>query len=130
MYRTSGESVERPRARRLPTVAVALGLVLLGAACGPKLEPTAVEIGGGMRKGSPPMCFQYRGESRPLAQGYDIWLHLNNTCSHPVDCTFRDNVSDQENRVVQPPFQAQSIVLVRQSESKRVDIDAECVWKP
>jgi hypothetical protein len=128
MHRTSTEPGRGTNVRRLP---IAVGLVLtLAGACGPKVKPTAIEIGGGMRQGSPPMCFQYRGEARPLAKGYDIWLHLNNTCSYPVDCTFHDDVTDQETRFVQPPYQAQSLVLSRESDSKRVSIDAECVWKP
>ena len=117
-----------PRFRRLARAGAAALLFALG--CGPKLQPTAVEIGGGMRKGDPPMCYQYRGEARPLAQGYDIWVHLNNTCSYPVDCTFVDDVTEQQNQFVLQPYQQQSIVLSRASSSKRVSIDAECVWKP
>jgi hypothetical protein len=106
-------------------------LCVAGAvACGPKLEPTAVEIGGGMRKGSPPMCYQYRGEARALSKGYDIWVHLNNTCAYSVDCTFFDDVTEQQNQFVMAAYQQQSVVLSRGSESKRVSIDAECVWKP
>lgn len=89
----------------------------------------SVDIGNGMRKGSPPMCYQYRGESRPIAGGYDIWFHVNNTCNYAVDCTIYDDVSEGENRYVAPPYQSQSIVLVRGSQSKQVDLDLECVWK-
>src|SRR5687767_14692256 len=109
------------------------GFVVFGlvAGCGGSpVKKTAVEIGGGMRKGSPPMCYQYRGESRPLANGYDIWVHLNTTCSYSVDCTVVDGVSAEESRVVIQPYQQQSIVLVRMSESKRVSLDLDCVWKP
>ena len=110
-----------------------LGVFAFGfvTACGGSpVQKTAVEIGGGMRKGSPPMCYQYRGESRPLANGYDIWVHLNNTCNYSVDCTVIDDVSAQESRVVIQAYQQQSIVLVRMSESKRVSLDLDCVWKP
>lgn len=107
-----------------------IGLVLVAVACASPVQKTAVEVGGGMRKGSPPMCYQYRGESRPLSQGYDIWAHLNNTCGYAVDCTIADDVSGQENRVVMQPYQSQSIVLVRASESKRVNLSLDCLWKP
>jgi hypothetical protein len=116
-------------ARWVPVVALALGFAAV-AGCGPSLQPTAVEIGGGMRKGDPPMCFQYRGEARPLAQGYDIWVHMNNTCGYSVDCTFFDDVTEQQSQFVMPAYQQRSVVLSRGSESKRVSVDAECVWKP
>ena len=46
-----------------------VGLVLAAASaplvgCQNKVQNTSIDIGGGMRKGDPPMCFQYRTEAR------------------------------------------------------------------
>jgi hypothetical protein len=99
-------------------------------ACQSKVQQTSIDIGGGMRKGEPPMCFQYRVESRATQDAYDIFLHVNNSCSYSVDCTFTNDQNEREHRVVQPAYQAVSYVVVENVPVKRVDVDAECVWKP
>jgi len=98
--------------------------------CQSKVQQTSIEIGGGMRKGDPPMCFQYRVESRKTADAYDIVLHVNNSCSYSVDCTFRNDVNERETRFVQPAYQALSYGVAENVPVKRVDVSAECVWKP
>jgi hypothetical protein len=107
----------------------ALGLSL-GLACQPKVQNTSVDAGGGRRKGSPPMCYQYRGESRKTYDAYDVFIHVNNTCSYSVDCVVWDDVTEQETRIVQPPYQAQSLVLAQAVQASRVNLKLECVWKP
>lgn len=100
------------------------------AACQSKVQNTSIEIGGGMRKGDPPMCFQYRTEARATMRAYDLFLHVNNSCSYPVDCMFRDDASEQERRVVQPANHAESYTIAEGVDVKRLSVDAECTWKP
>ena len=76
------------------------------------------------------MCFQYRGEATPTMRAYNIVLHVNNTCSYVVDCTFHDDVTDREHHIVSPAFQPQSYMIAEEVPAKRVDLDVECVWKP
>jgi len=76
------------------------------------------------------MCFQYRGEARPTTSAYDIWLHLNNTCGYAVNCTFFDDVTEKEYQFNMAAYQNQSQQLADEVETKRVDFEAECTWKP
>ena len=98
--------------------------------CQSKVQNTSIDIGGGVRKGDPPMCFQYRTEARATMRAYDLFLHVNNTCSYVVDCVFRDAVSEQERHVVQPANHAEGYTLAEGVETKRLSVDAECTWKP
>jgi hypothetical protein len=98
--------------------------------CQSKVQNVSIDAGGGKRKGSPPMCFQYRSEARPAASAYDIWLHLNNTCSYAVDCVFYDDVTEKQNSISEPPYTANSVALAFNVQAKRVDVKAECTWKP
>ena len=76
------------------------------------------------------MCFQFRSEVRATMRANDILLHVNNSCKYAVDCLFRDNVSEKERRFAHVAYQAESYVLAEEVPTKRVDIDAECTWKP
>jgi hypothetical protein len=116
--------------KRFFCASFALALLFLLVACQSKVQNTSIDIGGGMRKGDPPMCFQYRTEARATMRAYDLFLHVNNSCRYPVDCVFRDDVSEQERRVVQPANHAESYVIVENVQVKRLDVDAECTWKP
>ncbi len=109
--------------------ALMVGLTL-ASGCQSKVQNTSVDAGGGMRKGSPPMCYQYRGESRKTYDAYDIFIHVNNTCSYPVDCLVYDDVTEQQTRLVQPPYQAQSLALATNVQASRVSLKLECTWKP
>lgn len=109
----------------------ALGLGLaLGLGCQSKTQNVSVDAGGGMRKGSPPMCYQYRGEARKTYDAYDIFLHLNNTCSYPVDCRIYDDVTEKQVQLVMPAFQTGNYTLAAGVQASRVDLDVECTWKP
>jgi hypothetical protein len=105
-------------------------VVLAAGACRSTLEHTSIEIGGGMRKGDPPMCFQYRVESQPTMRAYNHILHINNSCRYAVDCVFHEDLTDQAHRIAQPAYQAVSYQLAEEVGAKRVDVDVECVWKP
>jgi hypothetical protein len=76
------------------------------------------------------MCYQYRGESRKTYDAYDVFIHVNNTCSYPVECVIWDDVTEQETRLVQPPYQAQSLALAMNVQASRVSLKLECIWKP
>jgi hypothetical protein len=98
--------------------------------CQSKVQPVSVDAGGGQRKGSPPMCYQSRTESRKTMTAYDIFLHINNTCSYSVDCLVYDDVTENKLHVVYAPYQADSLILAQNVQASRVDVDFECVWKP
>jgi hypothetical protein len=102
----------------------------LGLGCQPKTQNVSVDAGGGKRKGSPPMCYQYRGEARKTYDAYDIILHLNNSCSYAVDCLIYDDVSEKQNQLVMPPHQALDYTLAENVQASRVDLSLECIWKP
>jgi hypothetical protein len=117
-------------ARRAHPARFALGVALvLLAGCQSKVQKTSVDIGGGMRKGDPPMCFQYRGESRPTTYANNIWLHLSNLCSYPVDCLVYDDVTEQQHRVIMLPQRNASVILASGVDANRVDLKLECAWK-
>jgi len=127
-------SIARESARALlrrPLLFVAwCPLLLAPLACKSHTQNVATDIGGGMKKGSPPMCFQYRGEVRSKTTAYDVWLHLNNTCSYAVNCTFFDDVTEKEYPFNVPAYYNHSQLLAGDVETKRVDLSAECTWKP
>lgn len=102
----------------------------LAFGCQSKVQNTSVDAGGGMRKGSPPMCYQYRGESRKTYDAYDVFIHVNNSCRYSVDCLIYDDVTEQQTRLVQPPYQAQSLALAVNVQASRVNLKLECTWKP
>jgi hypothetical protein len=102
----------------------------LGPGCQQKTQNVSVDAGGGRRKGSPPMCYQSRGEARKTYDAYDIFLHLNNTCSYPVDCLIYDDVTEKQTHLVMPAFQAGDYVLATGVQASRVDLSLECTWKP
>jgi hypothetical protein len=116
--------------RCLPVIFVLVLGFSLAPACQSKVQNVSIDIGGGKRKGSPPMCFQYKSEVRATASAYDIFLHLNNTCSYTVDCVFYDDVTEQQHPISEPPYTANSVILASNVPAKRVDIDVECTWKP
>jgi hypothetical protein len=98
--------------------------------CQSKVQNTSVDAGGGMRKGSPPMCYQYRGEARKTYDAYDIFVHVNNTCSYPVACLIYDDVNEKESQLSMPAYQAQSLALALNVQASRVNLKVECTWKP
>lgn len=110
----------------------AFGLALIGAlgACKPSAKAVSMDIGGGVMKGEPPMCFQYRGDAAATTYANNIWVHANNTCSYPVDCTVHNDVTEQNHRILLAPFASNSYLLASNTPDKRVDLALECTWKP
>lgn len=117
--------------KRFLTASFAIGVGLsLAVGCQSKVQNTSVDAGSGNRKGSPPMCYQYRGESRKTYDAYDIFVHVNNTCSYPVDCVIYDDVNEKETQLVMPAYQAQSLTLALNVQASRVNLKVTCIWKP
>jgi hypothetical protein len=103
----------------------------LVAGCGSRVQNvSSTDVGGGVKKGDPPMCFQYRSEARPTSSANNIWVHVNNTCSYTVDCMTWDSVSDQEHRMMAPQFQTRSYLVAIEVPDTRVEVKPTCTWKP
>jgi hypothetical protein len=119
--------------KRLIVTPVAIAALLSAAfGCTSKVENTSIEVGGGMRKGEPPMCYQHRAEARATGDTgvYDILLHVNNSCSYAVDCQVFDDVTEKQNQVTMAANQAYTFGIAEAVPSKRVDLNFECTWKP
>jgi len=107
-----------------------LCLVALAAGCGPKVQDVgSIDVGGGVKKGDPPMCFQLRSEARPTSSANNIWVHVNNTCSYAVDCMVWDSVTDQEHRMMAPEYQTRSFMIAPEVAQRSVDTKFDCTWK-
>lgn len=121
-----------PRAPfRCPHVFLAVAAVAALAGCGPKVQDVgSIDVGGGVRQGDPPMCFQLRTEARPTTRANNIWVHVNNTCRFTVDCMVWDSVTDQEHRMMAPEYQTRSFMVAPETEQRRVEIKPTCTWKP
>src|SRR4051812_3209211 len=73
----------------------------LVVACQAPMKKVSTEPGKGARRGTPPLCFDYRGEAQATDKAgvSNIWAYLNNTCSYAVDCVIYDDVTEQEHPV-------------------------------
>jgi hypothetical protein len=102
--------------------------VLLGGGCSSHLKNVSTDA----RTGSPPLCFQTRGEARPqTAPGAsNIWLMANNTCSYPMDCMVWDDVTEQEHRIVLPGYATNSYLLAVNAQANRMSYKLDCTWNP
>ncbi|HVR21219.1 MAG TPA: hypothetical protein VMS65_16010 [Polyangiaceae bacterium] len=119
--------------KRLILLPVAFAALLFPAlGCASKVENTSIEIGGGMRKGEPPMCYQHRAEARATGDTgvYDILLHVNNSCRYAVDCQVYDDVTEKQNHVTMAANQAYTFGIAEAVPNKRVDLKFDCTWKP
>jgi len=117
-------------ARRCAPAIFALSVALFPlSGCQSKVQKTSVDAGGGMRKGDPPICYQYRGESRPTTFANNIWVHLDNSCNYPVDCLIYDDVTEQQHRVVMLPQRNASVVLAVGVDARQVALQFECTWR-
>ncbi len=133
MSHTRPMSYDSARApKRCPSVFVGVMLaVSFATACGgTKMQKVSIDIGGGMRKGDPPMCFQYRSEARATTRANNIWMMINNTCRYMVDCNIYDDVTEREHRVAIPGFQTVSYIVATEVPQSRVSTKFDCTWKP
>ena|SRR6187399_3195381 len=104
-----------------------LFLSALSASCGHPVQKTAY-MGDGVYAGSPPLCFQYREESRPGPSYRSLLVHFNNTCDFVLDCTVYNNVTEQEQRVVVMSKQHASLLVATGVDVSRFDAELDCTW--
>jgi hypothetical protein len=105
------------------------GLVLcaLGTACSRPVQKTAY-MGDGVYAGSPPLCFQYREESRPGPSYRSLLVHFNNTCDFALDCLVYNDVTEQEQRVIVMSKQHSSLLVATGMDVSRFDAELDCTW--
>lgn len=116
-----------PKPSRLVFTTFAFAL----SACAGAVQETSSDRYSGetaLSSGSPPMCFQYRKEARPVVSSYRLWVHFNNTCRFRVSCSMWVDVMDQEYPVSFPAFQAGSVLLDVVPESRHFEIELDCEW--
>ncbi|HET7540523.1 MAG TPA: hypothetical protein VFK05_11650 [Polyangiaceae bacterium] len=116
-------------ASRFRFAAVTLAFSWLAVACHPAVKQVSTDAS---RHGSPPLCFDYRGEAQATERAgvSNIWAYLNNTCSYPVDCVIHNDATDQEQRVGVVPYRQLRVLLAQAAPVSRVRLSLECSWNP
>jgi hypothetical protein len=121
---------------RMKTFAL-LACLILGSgsvlvACHPQVKQVSSETGKGTRQGSPPLCFDYRGEAQATDKAgvSNIWAFLNNTCSYNVDCVIYDDVTEQEHPIGVQAYKQLRFLLAASVPANRVKLKLECNWTP
>jgi len=111
-------------------MAPALALFPIAVACHPTTKQ--VSDSSGSRQGSPPLCYNYRGEAQATERAgvSNVWAYLNNTCSFPVDCVIHNDANDQEQRVGVVPYRQLRVLLAQAVPVSRVRLSLECSWNP
>jgi len=110
------------------------GLVLvcgsLLMACG-GAPVTKVSSSSG-KQGSPPLCFDYRGEAQATGNTgiSNIWAYLNNTCGYPVNCVIHNDVTDKDQQVGVIAYRQLRVLLAQGVPATRVRLKLECSWDP
>jgi hypothetical protein len=116
--------------RFLPRAAGSCCLCALLLAGCKKATQEVAYVGDGTYEGEPPMCLQYRKESKPGVKARSLWVHFNNTCSYAMDCMVYNDVSEEELRIVLLKHQPKSLLLFVGTEEKSFDIELHCTWQP
>ena len=108
-----------------------LGCGSLLMACHPQVKQVSSDTRGS-RKGSPPLCFDYRGEAQATdtAGVSNIWAFLNNTCSYNVDCVIYDDVTEQEHPIGVQAYKQLRFLIAASVPANRVKLKLECTWDP
>jgi len=120
----------------MKTRASLAGVVLvccsLFVACHPPVKKVSTDFGSGKRRGSPPLCFDYRGEAQATGEAgvSNLWAHLNNTCSYTVDCMIYDDVTEKEQRVGVLAYKQLRFLLAGGVHASRVQLKLDCSWDP
>ena len=113
-----------------------LSLVLLTCcllvACQSSVKKVSSDAGNGSRRGSPPLCFDYRGEVQATGDAGvgNVWAYLNNTCSYTVECVIHDDVTEKEQRVGVLGYKQLRVLLASGVPATRVRLKLECNWNP
>jgi hypothetical protein len=96
------------------------------------MKKVNTEFGAGKRRGSPPLCYDYRGEAQATGDTgvSNIWAYLNNNCSYTVDCMIYDDVTEAEHRVAVVAYRQLRFLLASRVEATRVRLKLECSWDP
>jgi len=106
------------------------GSLLVG--CHPPVKQVSSDVGKGTRQGSPPLCFDYRGEAQATDKAgvSNIWAYLNNTCSYNVDCVIYDDATEQEHPIGVQAYRQLRFLLAASVPANRVKLKLECSWSP
>jgi hypothetical protein len=101
-------------------------------ACRPQMKKVNDDFGNRGRRGSPPLCFEYRGEAQATGEAgvSNLWAHLNNSCSYTVDCMIYDDVTEKEQRIGVLPYKQLRFLLARAVPATRVQLKLDCSWDP
>jgi len=119
------------RMKTVPSLACSiLGCWFLLAACHAPVKQ--VSAAKGSRSGSPPLCFDYRGEAQATDKAgiSNIWAFLNNTCGYQVDCVIYDDVTEQEHPIGVQAYKQLRFLLAASVPANRVKLKLECSWTP
>lgn len=103
-------------------------LALAASSCSSSLQSTTY-LGDGEYGGSPPLCLQYREESRPTSRWRTLFVHFNNTCDYPLDCTVYNDATEQEQRVMLMADRHFTLVVEGMSDVSRFDAELYCIWR-
>lgn len=118
----------RPTTKLWPFPFVGAALALAGSSCTPALQPTTY-LGDGEYGGSPPLCLQYREESRPASRWRTLLVHFNNTCDYPLDCSVYNDATEQEQRVTLFANRHFTLLVDGASDVSRFDVELDCTWR-
>jgi len=104
----------------------------LTIACHPPVKNVSTDAGSGSRRGSPPLCFDYRGEAQATGEAgiSNIWAYLNNTCSYTVNCDIYDDVTEQQHPVGVLANKQLRFLIAASAPATKVRLKLECSWNP
>jgi hypothetical protein len=101
-------------------------------ACHPPVKKVSTDFGTGSRRGTPPLCYDFRGEAQATGEAgvSNIWAYLNNTCSYTVDCMIYNDVTEKEQRVGVTAYRQLRVLLAQGVPANRVRLKLDCSWDP
>jgi hypothetical protein len=122
--------VQFSRLARFVCLVVACGWLLV--ACHSPVKQVSSDVGKGSRQGSPPLCFDYRGEAQATDKAgvSNIWAYLNNTCSYTVNCRIYDDATEQGHPIGVQAYRQLRFLLAASVPANRVKLKLDCDWTP
>ncbi len=96
------------------------------------MKQVSTDFSDSKRQGSPPLCYDYRGEAQATAEAgvSNLWAYLNNTCSYTVDCVIYDDVTEKEQRVAVAAYKQLRFLLAASVPANRLHLKLTCGWSP